>query len=307
MILNFVILISVLFSTLSHAHLQKKIRGIRVDPGYFYETYPNLSAKEIATTLVNKAKSSGVNTLFVYAYSSVYGAYYKTSYKLTRMENGFGSLNIFRLLTDEAKRNGLAVIGVIPVNDFKNVWEAKKKWRAKNKLGFDYIPNFDVFLLSAWHPDFKIWFSGFVDDLLLKNPSVDGVEALEPTIDYSWSESSDFNSVATIKFKSLYPIGLLRDSNWLKVRAQGLTDLIGIMNERVHLFKKKSFVVQTWDAKPNGQLIDSNELKNRTGFDFEGIMNLNGIYKMDYVMAEIIWQQWASEFGTQLLIQIPAA
>ena len=276
------------------------IRGLRVDPSYFYSLYPGQSVDQASAQVVAKAKAAGVNTLFVYAYSSVYGAFYPTTYTGTLVENGYGKLNIVKALTSSAKANGLKVVAVVPVNSFKTMWDRNPAWRAKTKNGIDYKPFADTYLLSAWHPNFRAWLQGFYKDLIAKNPDIDGIEAVEPTVDYFWNKDSDYNAVATQKFKAQYPTGVLGDQSWLNFRAQGMTNLIKILTTSAAVANKKSYLVQTWPAKSNGNLFSSKVIKDNLGLDLDAILNFTGTSKLTYLMGEFMWQQWAAEYGPAL-------
>ena len=276
---------------------ESALRGLRIDTSYFYNMYPGLTPAQAANEVVTKAKASGVNTLFVYAYNSVYGALYPTTYSLTIVENGYGKQNILKELTTAAKSNGLKVVAVVPVNNFKNVWDANPLWRAKSKDGSDYVPAADHHLLSAWHPDFKAWLKGFYEDLISKNPEIDGIEAVEPMIDYRWAKESDYNPVATQNFLAAYPTGQLGDQNWLNFRAQGLTNLVGILTSVAATANKKSYLVQTWPAKPDGTLFSADVIKDNIGLDLNAVLNFTGANKLTYLMCEFMWQQWAAEYG----------
>jgi hypothetical protein len=151
--------------------------------------------------------------------------------------------------------------------------------------------------MSAWHPNFRTWLAGFYTDLLSNNPEIDGLEAVEPFVDYHWAKQSDYNSVSNNKFKNLYPKARLGDSTWLKFRAQGLTDLIDLMNTTAHSYNKQSYLVQTWTARSDGSLFSSDVLRDNIGLDINGILNLTNSNKLDFFMAELMWQQWAAEYG----------
>lgn len=273
------------------------LRSLRVDPSYFYTQYSGMSPNAIAIDLVAKAKAGGANALFIYAYNTIYGAYYPTSYPNTAVENGYGQLNILKVLTDTARKNNLKVIAAIPINNFKHAWQDHANWRAKKISGEDYIPAENAYLLSAWHPDFRTWLNGFIADLIAKNPNISGVEATEPYIDYYWNLETDYNPVANQIFKSKYRRAKLGSATWLKFRAQGLTDLIGIMNNITFNSGKESFVVQTWPAQYDGSLFSSQVIRDYVGLDLDGILNLTGRKKLKYLSSELIWQHWASEYG----------
>ncbi|MBY0554818.1 hypothetical protein K2P97_09830 [bacterium] len=276
---------------------ESTVRGLRVDPSYFYVSHPTQTPEYIAQQVVKKAKASGVNTLFVYAYNSYFGAYYPTQYEMTSVENGHGKTNIFKILNQEAKKNSLKTVAVLPVNNFKDVWDKKPNWRMKKKDGNDYVPADNMHLLSAWHPEYKKWLKSFYTDFAKLNPDVDGIEVVEPFIDYKWNQESDHNPVANKKFKKLYPKSEVGGQDWLNFRAQGLTNLIAIMNSVCSQFKKESYLVQTWPAQKDGHLFTTEMIKNNTGLDFEALLNLTENKKLNYVMAELMWQQWSAEYG----------
>ncbi len=274
------------------------VRSMRIDPSYFYSLYPNNTTAEIAEKVVQTAKANNVNTLFIYAYNSSYGSFYKTAYTLTAVESGYGQLDIFGTLLKTAKANGLTVIANMPVTDFKTVWQARPTWRSKTKNGSDYLPAADTYLLSAWHPNFRSWLSGFYKDFLTRYPMVDGIEAVEPMVDYFWNKDSDYNSSSNAEFKIRYPNYSIGGTTWLKFRAQGLTNLIAMLSQTAHAVGKKSAVVQTWAINSDGTLYSSQSMRDGMGFDFNGLLNLTGTSKIDLFSAEFMWQQWKAEFGT---------
>lgn len=295
--LKFILVSFLTLASMQIADPVAKTRGLRIDTGYFYSLYPGLSVYEIVNKVISKASASGVNTLFIYAYNPVYGALYTTDYKYTSIEGGYGQENILKQLALEAKKYGLKVIACVPVNNFKEVWTQKPAWRAKTLNGADYFPADNMYLLSAWHPEFRRWLEGFYKDLLNKNPYIDGIEAVEPFIDYRWQKESDYNPVSNSKFKALYPSANLGDATWLNFRAQGLTDLIALLNSTASLYNKTSYLINTWPALPDGRLYPSVVIKDNSGLDLDGILRLRGNKKLKYLTAELMWQQWAAEYG----------
>lgn len=179
------------------------------------------------------------------------------------------------------------------------MWDTNPSWRAKKKDGTDYIPASYTFLLSTWHDSYISWYDGFVKDLLNNYPDLDGIEAIEPFIDWNWDWTTDYNSIHNQKYFAKYPSGTLGDANWKIFRAEGLTNLIKIMIADAHAKGTKTYVVQTWTAKSDGNLMRSEDIRDGAGFDFNGIMNL--LVKPDFVQAELIWQQWAAEYGSKTI------
>lgn len=289
-----------LFPTLGLA--QNSLRGLRVDPSYFYELYPTLTAAEIAQKVVARAEDAHVNTLFVYAYVSNHGAFYPTSYPLTEVETHFGEKNIFNELYQLALSKNFNVVAVVSLTDYKSVWDARPEWRSKNISGGDYKPMEKTYFLSAWHPEYRQWLKGFLHDLIERFPKLYAVEAVEPTVDCYWRGEADFNPAANQAFYSRFPNGSLGDDNWKTVRAQGVTDLIAMMSEISHKQNIKSGVVQTWPAEADGSLFTSEKMRDAVGFDLNGFLSLQDMQKVDFVVGELLWQQWRGEHGTEVFI-----
>jgi hypothetical protein len=278
------------------ATADETVRGLRVDPGNLYGL-PGYNPATAAQTLVDDAAGSGANTLFLFAYSPTFGAFYKTSYPDTEVEKGLGSLDFLRQVLDRAHAKGLRVVAALPVNNFKSAWTRHADWRSKTRDGKDYQPDRDSYLLSAWNDGFRGWLKGFADDLLTRYPDVDGVDAVEGVVDLKWDGQPDFNPDATRKFRALYPTDPFEGPKWRQFRAAGLTDLHMTLAGAAHARKKKAFVVQTLAARPDGSLMGFGDVRDGSGFDFDGVMDLAAGGRPDFVAAELIWQQWRAATG----------
>ncbi|MEQ1723227.1 MAG: hypothetical protein ABL930_08615 [Pseudobdellovibrio sp.] len=278
----------------------KKIYGVRIDPSYLTLTHTNNTCDSTAEDIVTNLKKIGVNTIFLYAYSPVYGAYYPTNYNYTKVEPTFGYANIFRNIAFEAKKNGMTVVASIPLNNFKSVWMKMPEWRVKLQDQNDYTPQSEIRLLSASSSAFQEWLKGFIDDLVEQNPEIDIVEAVEPTLDYEWEQKSDFNPAAQERFTNLYPNSPFDKTAWAQFRSDEFTNLIKIFNKQVHKNNRKSGLVHTWPAKNNGNLYSALEVSQNTAFNFKAIALLTEDYKTDHLAVELSWQQWHSQFGNNI-------
>ncbi|RYZ97502.1 MAG: hypothetical protein EOP11_21930 [Proteobacteria bacterium] len=278
---------------------QSYLSGIRLDPGYIYDMpeYEHLSPSELSQLIVKEIAEGGFNTIFLYAYSPVYGAYYRTFYPATDINRSLGFDSIVPRITSEAKRRGLRVIAVLPVNDFKQAWNEHPEWRVKTRNGKDYAPDPEHHYLSPAHPGFRAWHQGFLKDFLRINPEVDGVEAVEPGFDLNWDGSVDYNEEAVKEFARRFPNASPRGSLWEKFRAALLTEHLGNMFALIHEHEKQAFVVQTWPARKDGSLLSSDEIMRGLGFDWQATLNLPGAARPDWVNGELIFQQWRAKFG----------
>ncbi len=108
-----------------------KTRGIRLDPGYFYNSHGGQSVEAVARDVINTIKNARGNTIYLYAYNTMHGAFYPTTYNGTTVEPGYGTQNVFGVVAKEAKRQGFKVVAVVPLNNFKGVWTNNPSWRSK--------------------------------------------------------------------------------------------------------------------------------------------------------------------------------
>lgn len=278
------------------------VRGLRFDPGYVYDdaAFSGKSVQQIAAIAAQNVKNAGFNTIFLFAYSPYYGAYYSTNYSMTNMEGTLGKGNFTTQLINEAHARGIKVIADLPTNNFYKVWQAMPAWRMKKKSGLDYRPYSDLYPLSIFHNDFKNWYTGFVKDFLAKHPNIDGLEAFEPTLDYNWNNAADYNPSANAKFFSIYSAGTLGSANWETVQSNELTLFLGNFFSLAKANGKEAHVVQTWTANSNGSLMASSTLTKGMGFNFTQMGSLPESQRPTYVQGEFMWAQWSSEYGTSV-------
>lgn len=275
------------------------VRGLRFDPGYVYDD-PGLAGKsiqQIAAIAAQNVKNAGFNTIFLFAYSPYYGAFYNTAYSMTNMEGYLGKGNFTTALINEAHARGIKVIADLPMNNFYKVWQAMPTWRMKKKGGLDYRPYSDLYLLSIFHPDFKNWYTGFIKDFLTKHPNIDGIEAFEPQLDFNWNNSADYNPAANAKFYATYPSGTLGSAQWETVQANEVISYLGNFFGLARAKGKEAHVVQTWTAQSNGSLMPAATLTKAIAFNFLGFNVLPLNQRPTYIQGEFMWAQWASEYG----------
>jgi hypothetical protein len=274
------------------------LNGLRMDPGYFYDMPESrvLSVKELARLAVSEARAGGFNTIFLYAYNSYYGAFYPTNYPLTAVEPSLGKANVFRLVSREAIRQGLRVVAVLPVNDFRHAWEKESGWRVKKTSAQDYKPG-QARYLSPAHPGFRAWYEGFLQDFLAKNPEVHGIEAVEPGFDLQWAGAVDQNEAALGEFRRLYPGQAAKGAAWKRFRAAKLNEHLALFSRVAHAAGKESHVVQTWTARADGSLMTAPEIRDGLGFDWEALLELPRAERPDWINGEFIFQEGRATHG----------
>ena len=260
-----------------------KYSALRLDIGRLYDVVPDSIPNEpeeykvtrAANQVVEDTIRAGFNAIFVIAYSPTYGAYYRTEYRHSETETGFGSLNILNVLIDAAHKSTppLEVIASFHVNNFKSVYCEQPEWREKKDDGTDYQHPRGT-PLSPYHPEYREWFKGLLQDFLTIHPQIDGLEAFEGYVDYEGGVDADFNTAAIEDFRLKYGGNEpLKGEKWREHRAQGLTELHRILFEVAKQNHKKSFAVQTWTANAYGELWSAKKIRDAFGFDFLEIAN----------------------------------
>jgi len=278
-----------------------RLSGIRVDPGYLYDMpeYDEDSLRGLVEMVAEEIVAGGFNTVFLYAYSPTFGAYYRTYYPSTSFDQTIGFQNVFPTLTQAFRRRGLRVVAVLPVNDFRQAWADHPSWRVKNADGSDYLPNLETHFLSVGHPAFQEWFKGFLEDFLRTNPNVDGLEALEPGFDLDWTGRVDYNAEVLKEYKARYP-KMPKGKSWQVFRAALLTEHLGRFSTLAHRYGKESYLVQSWAVRRNGTLMSNEDIRAGLGLDWDGILNLPQTARPDWVNVELIHQQWRAQYGAKL-------
>jgi len=269
----------------------ERIIGMRVDPAYLYESHFKSAgvtgAQSAARLIVRDAKQMGVNRIFFYVYNSQFGAFYPTDYPDTVVEAGLGKQDILKHLLKEADENKIRVVAVTPINNFFTAWRTHPKWRLHLFGKYNITPVGSHYILSAWNPQFNRWVMGLLEDLIKRYPLLQGVEIVEPQIDPHWQLAS----VIKKKFlnnRSPHTNG----EDFIHYHARGLTQLLGRAGALLHRNNKQFFISQSWTANSKGKLIKAGKIKESSGFDFSAILNLPPQQRPDYLIVELIWQQW---------------
>ncbi len=259
------------------------VRGVRVDPSYLYGL--GLDVDATIEAVLDDCARMGANTVFLRAYNPAYGAFYDPQgYAHTEVEAGYGAADFLGRFLPEAHARGLAVVAWLPVNAFASVWRERPDWRQKTLSGDDYRP---ASTLLSVRSGFRPWLVGLIEDLLVHYPDLDGIEAAEATIDELWDNGADYHSSMTAGFT-----GSFDSPEWKAHRALGLTELHDAVFGAVRAAGKPAFVVQTWAAGADGSLLSSEAIRDGSGFDWDGILDLGP----DYAMAELMFQQWRALF-----------
>ncbi len=275
------------------------VKGIRLDPGHLYPPNGPVSPT-VAAELVGDIIRCRANTLFLYGINSVYGAFADLNYDLMSTESGLGKTDFVHQVIQLAKDQGISVVISIPLNNFKSAWEQRPTWRVKQKIAggvSDYKPNVEAYPLSSWVDDVRDWIGGLVSQVCHLWSDSAGIEIREPEVNHTWNDPVDFNAATTQKFSTLYPriSADPRSPDWRRFTAMGLTDMHAIVARQIHNYRKECWIVQTWPPDNAGNLMDATDVRDGSGFDFGGVLNLSRLDRADNITAELIWQQWSAD------------
>ncbi len=280
-----------------------KLKGLRVDPGYMTLTVPDplVAAKAVIHDCLNY----GVNTIFVFAFSPVYGAYYFTNYLGSWPHPKYGanaSNNFLGQLIPLAHQNGLKVVASFLMNQYQNIAQAHPAWRMLRGNGQPYqvaIGNDIVTPLCAWHPDYRTWFQGLITDVTTRFPQLDGIEACEGNVAQGFEQDQtapDYNPVAIQNFLTNHPGARIGDKTWKQHRADGMSGLHQLLLTAVRrLPNALAYVINGTVTSPfnTTNLMSFDDYATGCGFDWRAVRTQG----FDVVIQEAIWQQleWNAE------------
>ena len=262
---------------------------MRFDAGYYYGR--GLSASDLAGELAAAWARDGVNLVYYYAYSRVYGARYRTSYPGNVMED-YGRQDLLGHMLREAHARNIRVIAWLYGPDHKQAWQAHPAWRERTADGNDYRPTPDSYPLCSRNPEVQAWWLGLIADLLAGYPKLDGLDIAEPQV-ATWGDEA-CHCEHCRRVAAARPEAAPASAAWRKLRADGLTELLLATSRLVRGRGKEMHLTTVFTARPDGSLMSPREIRDATGFDLEAI--LASPDRPDAIQAELIWQQWAAAY-----------
>jgi len=265
--------------------------AVRFDAGYYYA---DLSAPQLADSLAAQWQSQGVTDVYFYAYNYYYGARYYTTYPGNVMED-WGRQDLLGRMLASCHARGIRVIAWIFAPEHKQVWDNHPEWREKDYYGRDYVPGWLQYRLCVAHPDFRAWWRGFVQDLLTRYPTLDGIDIAEPQV-AEWGDVACYNASDVYAFRQAYPGRPYPGPEWRVYRADTMTDFLLETGNLCHRAGREFHVTQTLTAWGDGSLISNADLRDAIGFDLDGVLG-DAARKPDVLVAELIWQQWLAVYG----------
>jgi uncharacterized protein YdaL len=277
---------------------QKRFFSVRFDPSYYYDV--DLKVHTLCEQLVHQWKESGINAVYVKVYDPLYGAVYKTKYKYN-IQTDYGRLNLLKSLIKTGHKHGIQIYAWIPAFQHKQVWEAQPGWRSKEADGKDYRPDKNSYHLCVRNPDYRKWWTGFVEELLKRYKNLDGVDIAEPVVSWKPGRACYCNTCQEAQNRYIDSTGTTRNDAFEFTRSSALTSLIEETCRLVHSYGKWVSVTSLTTAYSSGSLYSAREQQSSTGFDMDGI--LESEHRPDILNMEILWQQWADFWNDTTIFQ----
>ncbi|AIE84761.1 hypothetical protein [Fimbriimonas ginsengisoli] len=274
-----------------------KMKGLRVDPGFL--PLEMLDPAVSVPRIVADCKRWGVDTIFVFAFSPVFGAFYFTELPGAWRQQDLAASkekNFLPKLIAAAHAQGIKVVASFRLNQYERIATAHPDWRVLRKNGQPYevdLGGIKGHPLSAWHPGYRAWFSSLMHDVVTLCRDLDGLEACEGTVAEGMEHGDvapDYNAAALADFNRKHPGAPEGDLLWKRHRAEGMTGLHEILlhaSQRLpqgQSYAIHDLVTERFDSL---NLMNPDTYADECGFDFKGIASLG----YDRMIQGAIWQQ----------------
>ena len=275
---------------------QPFIKGVTLDPWAYSNA--GLSGEELARTLAERYQRYGVNTVFFYAYNVNEGAAYRTRYRGASASD-WGRQDLLAHVLDACHERNIRVVAWLYSGRDEEMWKKHPEWRERGRDGKPYNPLrlHAAYFMCPRNPEVREWYSGLLRDLAKRYPSLDGIELCEPVVNW-FGDQACYCEVCRRDFENLYPGEPLGKKAWRDFRAKGLTDFLSGCIKAISEQGIDSYIMTISDAWSNGAILTPQRQAEESGFDLEAL--LDGPHPPDWMNFEIIWQQWAAIYGTQV-------
>ena len=277
------------FHPVQHADFSATgIIGVRFDPSYYYSVKKPL--KRFADSTAELWAASGVNCVFFMGYDPEYGAFYKTSYACNKMGD-FGKKDLMGLILTACHARGIKMMVWLWPYQHGGAWKQHPEWRIKKRGNADMPALKGRNLLCLSHDDCRLWWNGFVADVLKNYPLIDGIDAAEPAVVWDGQFTC---ACSECRSKIIIPAGK-RDGRERQLRANGLSAALVRCAEMVHAKHKTFCLTFTGTANRQGRLYPFAKQVEFTGLDVAALFSARE--HPDWVSVEILWQEWAEAYA----------
>jgi|GEM_PF-1963694 len=272
------------------------LKGVTLDP-WAYSKF-SLSAQELSETLAERYKRNGVNTVFFYAYNVDEGAAYRTRYRGATVSD-WGRQDLLAHLLQACHKRNIDIVAWVYGGRDRAMWKKHSEWRERTRQGKAHNPLrlHAAYFLCPRNPEVRDWYAGLLGDLAHRYPTLEGIEICEPVVNW-FGDQACYCDVCRSEFAAEHPDEPLGEKTWRRFRARGLTDFLSTCIKTISAEGIDTYIMTISDAWSNGAILSPNRQADESGFDLDAL--LDGPYPPDWMNFEIIWQQWAALYGTEV-------
>ena len=272
------------------------LTGVTLDPWAY--TGQGVSAATLAEALAERYSRNGVNTVFFYAYNVEEGAAYRTRYHGASVSE-WGQQDLLGHLLESCRARGIRVVAWLYSGRDKGVWTQHPEWRERTADGKEYNPLrlHATYFLCPRNAEVRRWYSSLVQDLAHRYPTLSGVELCEPLVNW-WGNQACYCDVCRREFAKAYPNRQQGGPEWKQFRAQGLTEFLSQCLGAVSAEGIDTYIMTITDAWSNGAILSPRRQADESGLDIDALLDTE--HAPDWVNFELIWQQWAAIYGTEV-------
>ncbi len=272
------------------------LKGVNLDPWPY--AWQGVSAKVLARSLAERYARNGVNTVFFYAYNVKEGAAYWTRYPGATISS-WGKQDLLKEVIKACHARGIRVVAWMYSGRDRGMWTKHPSWRERKRDGSVYNPLrlHATYFLCPNNPEVREWYVGLVRDLAKRYPELDGIELAEPVVNW-FGNTACYCDVCNREFRSRYPNDPLGGEQWLKWRAEGLTEFLSECIKAIKEEGTEAYLLTICDAWSNGAVLTPVRQAEESGLDLDAL--LDSPNPPDWINFEVIWQQWAAIYGTRI-------
>jgi hypothetical protein len=202
-------------------------------------------------------------------------------------------------LLEACHARGIRVVAWLYSGRDRRMWLEHPEWQERTKEGKPHNPLrlHAAYFLCPRNPEVRRWYVGLLRDLAERYPTLDGIELCEPVVNW-YGDQACYCEVCRREFAAAHPTEPSGGPVWRQFRAEGLTEFLSDCFGAISEQGIDTYVMTISDAWDNGAILIPSKQAQESGFDLDAL--LDSANAPDWVNFEVIWQQWAAIYGTDV-------
>lgn len=211
----------------------------------------------------------------------------------------WGKSDLLAHMLEACHTRGIRVVAWLYSGRDKGMWNKHPEWRERTRTGRPHNPLrlHAAYFLCPRNPDVRKWYAGLLRDMARRYPTLDGIELCEPVVNW-FGDQACYCDACRKEFALKHPGERLAGPVWREFRSEGLTEFLSGCLQQVAEQGIETYVMTISDAWSNGAILSPRRQAEESGFDLDAL--LDGPCPPDWINFEIIWQQWAAIYGTEV-------